>query len=77
MRVAGVTSRTERSARELLASFKNPPPFLALDEVVAGSDLIIEAAGAAVVPELGDRVFAAGKDLMVISVGALLAAGLL
>jgi aspartate dehydrogenase len=72
VRVGGVTSRTERSGRQLLATFKNPPPWLTLDEVIAAADLIIEAAGGPVVAPLAEKVFAAGKDLMVISVGALL-----
>lgn len=72
VRVAGVTSRTEKSARELLVAFRNPPPYVSLSELIATSDLIIEAAGGAVVPSLAEQVFAAGKDLMVISVGALL-----
>jgi aspartate dehydrogenase len=70
--IAGVTSRTERSAREFLLTFKNPPPYLALGELIAASDLIIEAAGDSVVRSLAEEVFAAGKDLMVISAGALL-----
>ena len=72
LRIAGVTSRTEKSAREFLAMFKNPPPYLSLTELIDAADLIVEAAGGAVVPELAKKVFAAGKDLMVISVGALL-----
>jgi aspartate dehydrogenase len=72
VRVAGVTSRTEKSAREFLAGIKNPPPYLALDELIGVSDLVVEAAGGEVVAELAKKVFAAGKDLMVISVGALL-----
>lgn len=72
VRIAGVTSRTEKSARAFLAAFKNPPPFLSLDELVRASDLVVEAAGGNVVAELAKNVFAAGKDLMVISVGALL-----
>jgi aspartate dehydrogenase len=72
VRIAGVTSRTEKNARELLAVFKNPPPYLSLVELIAAADLIVEAAGGAVVPELAKKVFAAGKDLLVISVGALL-----
>ena len=72
VRVAGVASRTEKSAREFLAAFNNPPPYLSLDELVQASDLIVEAAGGNVVAELAKKVFAAGKDLMVISVGALL-----
>jgi len=72
VRIAGVTSRTETSAREFLTSFKNPPPYLAPDDLIAASDLLVEAAGGQVVAELARKVFAAGKDLMVISVGALL-----
>ena len=72
VRVAGVTSRTEQSARQSLAAFSNPPPYLSLKDLISAADLIIEAAGGAVVPSLADQVFAAGKDLMVISVGALL-----
>ena len=71
VRVAGVTSRTENSARTFFSAFKNPPPYLSLDELISASDLIVEAAGGDIVPELAKKVFAAGKDLMVISVGAL------
>jgi aspartate dehydrogenase len=70
--VAGVTSRTESSARDLLSTFRRPPPYLPLEELIAASDLIVEAAGGAVVPGLAEQVFARGKDLMVISAGALL-----
>jgi aspartate dehydrogenase len=72
VRIAGVASRTEESARAFLSIFDNPPPYLSLPELIAAADLIIEAAGGRVVPELAEKVFAAGKDLMVISVGALL-----
>ena len=72
VRIAGVTSRTEKSAREFLSTFNSPPPYLSLRELIAASDLVIEAAGGSVVPSLAEEVFAAGKDLMVISVGALL-----
>lgn len=69
--VAGVTSRTEKSARAFLSEFASPPPYLGLDALIRESDLIVEAAGGEVVPELAKKVFAAGKELMVISVGAL------
>ncbi|MBI4524665.1 MAG: aspartate dehydrogenase [Deltaproteobacteria bacterium] len=72
VRVAGVASRTEKTARAFLATLRNPPPYLEQKEVIERSDLIVEAAGGAVVPELARQVFDAGKDLMVISVGALL-----
>ncbi len=72
VRVAGVTSRTEKSARVFLSTLREPPPCLDRKQLIAASDLVIEAAGAAVVPGLAEEVFAAKKELMVISVGALL-----
>jgi aspartate dehydrogenase len=72
VRIAGVTSRTERSAREFLATLASRPPYLSLPDLIAASDLVVEAAGGAVVSSLAADVFAAGKDLMVISAGALL-----
>lgn len=71
VRIAGVTSRNEQRARDFLAAFKDPPRYLSLAELVQRSDLIVEAAGGHIVAELAEKVFAAGKDLMVISVGAL------
>ena len=72
VRIAGVTSRTESTAQSFLAEFNQPPAYLSLSDLIAAADLIVEAAGGAVVPALAEQVFAAGKDLMVISVGALL-----
>jgi aspartate dehydrogenase len=72
VRIAAVTSRTEHHAVGFLSRFKSPPPYLSLPELIAAADLVVEAAGASVVPGLANNVFAAGKDLMVISVGALL-----
>ena len=72
VRIAGMTSRTEKSAREFLSTLNSPPPYLPLQDLIAASDLVVEAAGDSVVPGLAMEVFAAGKDLMVISIGALL-----
>ncbi len=69
---ACVTSRTENSCREFLGVLSKTVPFLSLDDLIARSNIVVEAAGGAVVPDLARRVFDAGKDLMVISVGALL-----
>jgi len=71
-RVAGVTSRSESNARQFLTQFRHPPPYLPLRQLIDACDLIIEAANGAAVPSLAQSVFAARKDLMVISVGALL-----
>jgi aspartate dehydrogenase len=72
VRIAGMTNRSEASARQFLATIDNPPPLLTLDELVRSADLVVEAAGGHVVAALARQTFAAGKDLMVISVGALL-----
>jgi aspartate dehydrogenase len=68
----GVTSRSEPSARAFLSTLLAPPPYLDRIRLIQKSDLVVEAAGAVVFPQLAEEVFDAGKDLMVISVGALL-----
>jgi aspartate dehydrogenase len=70
--IAGVNSRDEARARAFLDTLAPAPPYLSVPELVERADLIVEAAGGHVVPELAALAFAAGKDLLVISVGALL-----
>ena len=70
--IAGVTSRGESKAKDFLATLRQPPPYLDRGQLIARSDLVVETAGGHVVPELAEETFAAGKDLMVISIGALL-----
>ena len=70
--VAGATSRNEERAHEFLGSLDNPPPYLGRQELIAKADLLVETAGGHIVEELAKETFAAGKDLMVISIGALL-----
>ena len=70
--VAGVTSRDEDRALEFLDSLDNPPPYLSRQALIAKADLLVETAGGHIVPELAKETFASGKDLMVISIGALL-----
>ena len=70
--VAGVNSRTASTAEDFLATLSKPPPYLDLEELVKRSSLLVETAGGHVVPPLAQAAFGAGKDLMVISIGALL-----
>jgi len=70
--VAGVTSRAEHRAHELLGTLDSPPPYLDRKELIARSDLLVETAGGHVVADLARETFEARKDLMVISIGALL-----
>ena len=67
-----MTSRTAESAQAFLGTLPHPPPYLDLDSLIAAADLIVETAGGGVVPELARRTFAGGKDLLLISMGALL-----
>ena len=61
VRIAGVTSRSERRAREFLKAFNHPPPYLPLNELIDASDLLVEAAGGHVVAELARKTFAAAS----------------
>jgi aspartate dehydrogenase len=72
LRLAGLTSRTESTAREFLATLKTPATYMSRAELIDASDIVVETAGGHVVAELARETFAAGKDLMVISIGALL-----
>ncbi len=69
--VAGVATRTPENALPFLSELREPSPLLSQDEVIARSDIVVEAAGGHVVGELAESTFAAGKDLIVISIGAL------
>ncbi len=70
--VTGVTSRNESTAQAFLSTMKTPPPYLGRAELIEAADLVVEAAGGSVVTALAREVFTAQKDLMVISIGALL-----
>ena len=70
--IAGITSRTEETARAFLNTLKNPPDYCSREALITKSDLMVEAAGGTVVPDLAKATFEAGKDLMAISIGALL-----
>lgn len=70
--ITGVTSRTETTTRDFLSTLTDPPPYTTRPNLIACSTLIVETAGGHVVPQLAKEVFGAGKDLMVISTGALL-----
>jgi aspartate dehydrogenase len=71
-RIVAVTSRSADKARAFLARLPGAPPYLERAALIAACDLIVEAAGAPALPDLARECFAAGKDLIVISSGALL-----
>ena len=70
--IVGVTNRSEQNAKDFLSTLKNPPQYFSRQKLIQESDLIVEAASGSIVPELAKEVFKSGKDLMIISIGALI-----
>ncbi len=72
LKISGITSRSKEKAQKFLSTLKKSPKFYTREELIAKSDLIVEAASGDIVPELACETFESGKDLMVISIGALI-----
>jgi aspartate dehydrogenase len=70
--LVGATARDRERAERFLKSLATPAPFLAIDPLVAAADLVIEASTQAHLEEIAPRVLGAGRDLVVLSCGALL-----
>jgi aspartate dehydrogenase len=70
--LAGATSRDAGRAREFLAHLPGAPPFLGFGELLERADVVVEAATQAVLVERAPAILEAGRDLVVLSVGALL-----
>jgi aspartate dehydrogenase len=71
--LAGGTARDEARGKAFLATLPGAPPYLALPALIEQSDLVVEAATQAALAELAPAVLDAGRDLLVLSVGGLLA----
>ncbi len=72
LRLAGATARDREKAERFLKSLTSPAPFLSLDELIAASDLVVEASTQAHLEEVAPKTLRAGRDLVVLSCGALL-----
>ena len=70
--LAGATSRDAGRAREFLASVPGAPPFLGFEELLERADIVVEAATQAALVARAPAILEAGRDLLVLSVGALL-----
>ena len=70
--LVGATARDRERAERFLKSLPAPAPFLDLDALVDASDLVIEASTQAHLEEIAPRALGAGRDLVVLSCGALL-----
>jgi len=72
LRLAGATARTRERAETFLKSLGTPAPFLPLDDLIAASDVVVEASTQAHLQEIAPKALGAGRDLVVLSCGALL-----
>jgi aspartate dehydrogenase len=72
LRLTGATARTRDRAEAFLKSLRAPVPFLSLDELIAGSEIVLEASTQAHLQEIAPKALGAGRDLVVLSCGALL-----
>jgi aspartate dehydrogenase len=70
--LAAVHSRDAARAAAFAATLNTPPPVTDLGGLIADSDLVIEAATQEALTTIALATLAAGKDLMVLSVGGLL-----
>jgi len=72
MALAAVSARDRRRAEESLTGFVRPVPVLPLAGLWEHAELIVECAPTAVLRELAEPALAHGRQLMVLSCGALL-----
>lgn len=72
-RLVGITSRDLDRARDFAGSLRQSPPVLPLAEVADRADLVVEAATGHALEAIAPAVLGRGKDLMILSVGGLLA----
>jgi aspartate dehydrogenase len=72
VQLVAVNTRDHERTRPFLETLRHQPPLLSLDDLIARSDLVIEAATQAALETIAPRTLAHGKDLIVLSVGGLL-----
>jgi aspartate dehydrogenase len=72
LRLSGALARDRARAEQFLAGLGGQPPFLDLDDLIVASDLLVEASTQAHLAEIAPKVLGAGRDLVVLSCGALL-----
>jgi aspartate dehydrogenase len=72
VQLAAVTTQNHERAKPFLQELCPQPPLLPLEELVACSELVIEAATQKVLETIAPCTLRQGKDLMVLSVGGLL-----
>jgi aspartate dehydrogenase len=70
--LAAATARDPERGACFLNGLSTPPPFLDLDALVQGADLVLEASTQAHLAEIAPKALGAGRHLVVLSCGGLL-----
>ena len=71
-RLAGLASRTRERASELSAELDSSPPVMDLPDLLAAADLAVEAVSPESARGVIDETLRADRDIMVLTVGALI-----
>ena len=69
--LVAVYDRTTEHCENLVGLLTTKPDITSPDELISRADIVVECASAVAVRELGNRVLEQGKELMIMSVGAL------
>jgi aspartate dehydrogenase len=67
--LAGATARDREKGQAFLKSLSRPAPFLEMPDLIAASDVVVEASTQAHLEQFAPDVLRAGKDLVVLSCG--------
>ncbi|VVE10047.1 aspartate dehydrogenase [Pandoraea terrigena] len=73
VRLAGVAARDKDAATEWLGQLSSKPGILSFEEMAQECDVIVECAPSALLPDIVEPALRAGKTVVVLSCGALLA----
>ena len=69
--LVGVTDAVQELAEKLSAELPSSPPIMTLPDLVAASNLVVEAVTPQAAPAIVEAAIKGGRDIMMMSVGAL------
>ncbi len=73
LRLAAVSARNVKRAADIVAKYRRQVPIAPVEKLIEFADIVIECAPAEIFAAIAEPVVRAGKTLLVISVGALIA----
>lgn len=73
LRLAAVSARNVKRAADIVAKYRKQVPIAPVEKLIEFADIVVESAPAEIFAEIAEPVVRAGKTLVVISVGALIA----